>query len=1529
MPAVDIDFRNLRKHRNSLNDGFEELTRQLVLADPPLGYTDIENRGPGADGGVEVLVRFSSDRVWGWQSKFFDGFDNSEVAQLRTSFSAALSNYPGLERYVVAIPRNLSGSAEGDNNTQRRKWIDWKKWATDKATKLNRTVEIELWDDTIFVQKLQSTEPRLAGIRAYWFNEDVLTPEWVRGKFDAAKDRIGNRYTPEDHVELEVRKVFDVVTRDEALVTRMDSFKRAIGEAEFLCTELSRHSEPSIQSAAGVLLGILQELSSEILPGRSKAALASLGSAVDSVRGLVRGGSALKALRDTAAEPAERAREADNTDDRADTGRVQNTVAQIGSHLSGASHIFSTIDSALLRARPLLVLGEAGSGKTHLLADEVARHLERGAPAIFVPARALHNVDQPGRSILEYLDTTGTSFDDWLGTLSAAANATGLDALVAIDGINESATAEDWEASLPVLLREVAAFSNIKIVVSCRTAYRVQCIRENLDVVQIHHPGFEGSLSEAAKTYLDNNGIERSSAPIFELSGILNNPLFLTSVVRGLKREGRTSFPRDLDSLPKILGYWVKSVERSLIDRRYERIQLGDGKLEDVVRALAAEMARKGKEELPMGDANSIAEAVIDLGAPARPADRIVVRLLEEGLLLDFPSKEAGGKTVSFSFQQFGDYFIADAIMQAVPNAEELISSLLPSGPFAHVFDKGRQFYFAGIRVALLALCPARFGVELPHASKLSGQLRIAVSDFLDSVPRRDAKALTARTVRILEGLRDPPDGEPQQIDDRNWFDLLAKIATVPGSALNADYLKRHLESIPCPQRDATWSLHLVNSLEEYQEDSSPLLQIVDWAWNAPVQDIESEQVRLAAVALGLMTSTMDRGVRDRATKALASLLAKYASVVPSIIETFSDWDDSYVRERILAAALTGTLACRNDKILLGIASAVDRMVFSKAPVERHAWTRRFGELIIDYVSGLVPTFDSSSKIRATPPYTSEAITTWPSLNDVAAHKNSASSIVHSVVGYLSDPLDNTHPRMAGDFGRYTMGGVDDHFSSVPRALGLPRTRNDEIQSLLSDLRAIGEATSRDVDELGAMRDRLAQIEQQAWRKVIGTLSDIDENDDVDVQEDEDAEEGLSAAIANKEEEMLADIPNELVDRYELVMPFGRHRSGGIPKFSLLQAQCWVVQRCLDLGWTEKVHGEVEKHGLRYTHDRNGHAIERIGKKYQHIAFQELVGYLADHHWYLEYDVEPAVLDRVERFKRPQIDPTFLAGEFSRECEGYDPGGLRRPALKFSSSTLEEDLAWTLTSADLPDIESWLVQRGNDGLDWAIVNSFVRSEGYMTDFESPTTTRSGQLGIELVLVPLERWADLDVLDREVVRDSRHDVFRNQWSTDRLYGLNSARGLVGKARALEFEDRICGVPYARLTDTFSPSSSEYDYSGVADEASFFIPKPPVIATLGLEPKSLSASYFVDATGRPAFACDVEMLEEWCVMRYDLVEQFASANGLGVTWRVWFEKDGGISSVGAGGGYDQFARHDHLGYFRKAADGWQGAMVPFRD
>jgi hypothetical protein len=60
-------------------------------------------------------------------------------------------------------------------------------------------------------------------------------------------------------------------------------------------------------------------------------------------------------------------------------------------------------------------------------------------------------------------------------------------------------------------------------------------------------------------------------------------------------------------------------------------------------------------------------------------------------------------------------------------------------------------------------------------------------------------------------------------------------------------------------------------------------------------------------------------------------------------------------------------------------------------------------------------------------------------------------------------------------------------------------------------------------------------------------------------------------------------------------------------------ARRWMMKRIIDMGWTVERFGSVDRNVNRYgTHYRQAHKPERIGKKYQWIAYHELLARLSD-----------------------------------------------------------------------------------------------------------------------------------------------------------------------------------------------------------------------------------------------------------------------------------------------------------------------------
>ena len=77
------------------------------------------------------------------------------------------------------------------------------------------------------------------------------------------------------------------------------------------------------------------------------------------------------------------------------------------------------------------------------------------------------------------------------------------------------------------------------------------------------------------------------------------------------------------------------------------------------------------------------------------------------------------------------------------------------------------------------------------------------------------------------------------------------------------------------------------------------------------------------------------------------------------------------------------------------------------------------------------------------------------------------------------------------------------------------------------------------------------------------------------------------------------------------------------PNFDLSKIQRWIVKRVFDMGWS------AEKFGVFDNYIRNQQRVaskpERIGKKYQWIAYHEILARIADHFQYRsEYDNEPS-----------------------------------------------------------------------------------------------------------------------------------------------------------------------------------------------------------------------------------------------------------------------------------------------------------------
>ena len=166
----------------------------------------------------------------------------------------------------------------------------------------------------------------------------------------------------------------------------------------------------------------------------------------------------------------------------------------------------------------------------------------------------------------------------------------------------------------------------------------------------------------------------------------------------------------------------------------------------------------------------------------------------------------------------------------------------------------------------------------------------------------------------------------------------------------------------------------------------------------------------LCSIVMAWMLTTSNRFLRDRATKALVSLLTGRLVTVRILLDRFADVDDPYVAERIYAAVY-GVVMHSSDRRGVGpIASTVYELVFADGAPPAHVLLRDYARGIIERALYLGADIDIDPGLIR-PPYTSM----WPEIpNDT------------EIEPYLTDRSDGayyiSHSVMDDDFARYVIG---------------------------------------------------------------------------------------------------------------------------------------------------------------------------------------------------------------------------------------------------------------------------------------------------------------------------------------------------------------------------------------------------------------------------------------------------------------------------------------------------------------------------
>ena len=1095
-----------------------------------------------------------------------------------------------------------------------------------------------------------------------------LSNDWLNRKNREAIADLGGRYTPQLNVKLEISKVFDGFGRtqrfSDMFYKHIDSFLikgNKIRNCDEISEELSLIAKYVVDIKT-LYLGIDFSSLSQVPVDKFCEYISNCQEAISKSE------SVLWKLK-----------EESKTDGKSKSfiDKNSSTLRELRDFDCECDTLCAFLESITVKLynNPFLLLeGEAGIGKSHLLADVIESRIAEGYPSLFLLGQQLTTNESPWVQIIKRLQlkTTTTEF---LEKLNLYGQRSGKIFLICVDAINEGKGNEFWEDNINSFVDGIKCFEWIGLIMSIRTTYKgitisnEQVSRNNFETHK--HLGFKHVEMEAVSIFYDHYNIERPSSP--NLNPEFKNPLFLKLLCEGIKKNGLTKVPVGFHGISKILSFFVDGVNKSLASPKKYRFDPGFPLVNDALNELIKVKLTNDDNYISLKDAQLVVQSVVQYCVSDKT---FLSALIDEGLLTKGIVRNENNsieEVVYISFERFDDHLTVKYLLDSVENIEDEFNS---GGRLKSYLNDEYDFYSnQGIVEALSIQLPEKYGKELYELLPEFSENHSLVDAFINSLVWRDVDAID------FEKLRDFINNNvlPYQYTFDHFLEKLISISGVEGHPMNANFLHDWLSKSPLPNRDAFWTTELKH---KYDEDST-FRQLIDWAWSdADKSYISDDSIELVAITLCWFLTSSNRELRDCSTKALVNLLEERIPVLIRIINKFEGIDDPYVWERVFAVALGCTLRTKNHDELSQLAETVFVKVFQPENVYPHILLRDYAREIIEYVLhlGLMPEGLELSKTK--PPYKSKWPENIPTKEELKLlyDKSEYWSLWCSIMG-------------GGDFSRYTIGTNHNHSDWSGCKFGETPINHKQIfenfeSNLTDEQKELYLSTNPIIYDDNAEEIPFGETIIR-WGSAIGRKS----------------EEAIFASKVAFKKSLSEDLLTIFERNIEPYLDHNNNLLETDEHFDLRIAERLIFNRVIDLGWNPELHGDFDKQ-IGSGRGRRESFQERIGKKYQWISYYEYMAMLSDNFIRFEgYGIER----KESPYQGPwepyvrDIDPTILLKNTgTKELSPQEMWWTNEEVFDWDC-TFEE---WVSNPSTISNPNGLIEVNDNNGTEWLILESY-------------------------------------------------------------------------------------------------------------------------------------------------------------------------------------------------------------------------------
>lgn len=743
---------------------------------------------------------------------------------------------------------------------------------------------------------------------------------------------------------------------------------------------------------------------------------------------------------------------------------------------------FATSSSFKLLFDPvLLISGEWGTGKTHLLCDVTSERLTRDAPTVLVLAKNFE-----GDIVADICEHLGekNSVEEIFDELELAGQGLTGRTVFVVDGVNEGRRRE-WRQAISTLLSLVIDRPNIGLVVTCRTPFEALAI-EKADLEKFHrmkHYGFDDQEFDAQAAFFQYYQLPLPEVPLLDRE--FSRPLTLKLICQSLQSlsgkkqaKGFAGIASGQRGMTFVLESFVNRVGQP-IEHEFELLDKGcwvllkgaDNFTDKRIAGFASCMAANLRGYVFPSEADRIVAASYPALRPARRRQLLEAMrtngLIEEDAIW-YSSRSGQHKSrvvYRLPYQRFSDHLIARHLLKVYLDTSTpaaIKRSFAATSPLAKVFRLTHQNYghYAepGWAQALITEFPERVGKKLPPRQRElffslpqeAQDLNAYFEPFIEGLFWRNSTAFTEGTRMVIN--------QYLGASTRAWervVDALAALATKPNHPYHAKRLYKFLSRWPMADRDLRWSEYL------RRRYASPTIhRLLTWAEKLDTVNMTQAAAAELVVLFSLILTTVVRSDRDLATKALVLIGEQYPDVLFSHAVACLDFNDSYLPERVLAAAYGATLSLVDSKkatsfrpLLGDLAQKLYRKMF--APRARYATHHT---LMRDYALGIIEVAQRAGCVRL--PKTSVRHLSRPFPNTLSPFTSDGQpdESVKNAIGHA----------IQMDFGNYTIGRL------IPDRANYDETNLDYVR--------VRAKIERRMFDLGYRDERFKDLESEIGR---------------------------------------------------------------------------------------------------------------------------------------------------------------------------------------------------------------------------------------------------------------------------------------------------------------------------------------------------------------------------------------------------------------------------------------------------------------